>query len=45
MLSRFGAVRLDFAAQTLTFGGAEGPVPLDNAEEVRGPTGPAPPRC
>ena len=42
VLSRFGAVRLDFTAQTLTFGGAEGPVPHDNAEDVHGPTGPAP---
>ncbi len=25
VLSRFGAVRLDFTAQTLTFGGPEGP--------------------
>jgi gag-polyprotein putative aspartyl protease/Aspartyl protease len=42
VLSRFGAVRLDFTAQTLTFGGVEGPVPHDNAEDVHGPTGPAP---
>jgi hypothetical protein len=42
VLSRFGAVRIDFAAQTLTFGGAEGPVLSNGAEEVRGPTGPPP---
>ena len=27
VMSRFGAVRLDFTGQTLTFGGPEGPVP------------------
>jgi hypothetical protein len=42
VLSRFGAVRIDFAAQTLTFGGPQGPVLSNSAEEVRGPTGPPP---
>jgi predicted aspartyl protease len=42
VLSRFGAVRVDFAAQTLTFGGPEGPALSNGDEEVRGPTGPAP---
>jgi Aspartyl protease len=42
VLSRFGAVRIDFAAQTLTFGGPEGPALSNGDEEVRGPTGPAP---
>jgi hypothetical protein len=41
VLSRFGAVRIDFTAQTLTFGGPEGPVP-NQAGTVRGPVG-APP--
>ena len=44
VLSRFGAVRIDFAAQTLTFGGPQGPVLSNSDEEVRGPTGPPPPR-
>ena len=42
VLSRFGAVRLDFTAQTLTFGGPEGPAQHANAADVHGPTGPAP---
>jgi hypothetical protein len=42
VLSRFGAVRIDFAAQTLTFGGPQGGVLSNSAEEVRGPTGPPP---
>ena len=42
VLSRFGAVRLDFAAQTLTFGGPQGHVLSNSNEEVRGPTGPPP---
>ena len=42
VLSRFGAVRIDFAAQTLTFGGPQGPVLSNGDEEVRGPTGPPP---
>jgi Aspartyl protease len=40
VLARFGAVRIDFTAQTLTFGGAEGP-PTTN-RTVHGPVGPAP---
>jgi hypothetical protein len=42
VLSRFGAIRIDFAAQTLTFGDAEGSVLSNSGEEVRGPTGSAP---
>jgi hypothetical protein len=42
VLSRFGAVRIDFAAQTLTFGGPQGAALSNKAERVRGPTGPAP---
>jgi hypothetical protein len=42
VLSRFGAVRIDFAAQTLTFGGPQGRVLSNSAEKVRGPTGPPP---
>ncbi len=42
VLSRFGAVRLDFTAQTLTFGGPEGPMPPAGTADVHGPTGPAP---
>jgi predicted aspartyl protease len=42
VLSRFGAVRIDFAAQTLTFGGPQGPVLSNGSEQVRGPTGPPP---
>lgn len=41
VLSRFGAVRLDFTAQTLTFGGPEGPMQQDNAPDVHGPTEPS----
>jgi predicted aspartyl protease len=41
VLSRFGAVRLDFTAQTLTLGGPEGPAPTSDSV-VNGPTGPAP---
>ena len=41
VLSRFGAVRLDFTAGTLTFGGPQGAVV--NGGGVAGPTGPAPP--
>jgi hypothetical protein len=43
VLSRFGAVRLDFRAQTLTLPGAEGPAPPPNPPDVHGPTGPVPP--
>jgi hypothetical protein len=42
VLSRFGAVRIDFAAQTLTLGGPQGPALSNPSEKVRGPTGPAP---
>jgi Aspartyl protease len=42
VLSRFGAVRLDFAAQTLTFAGPEGPALSNGDEELHGPTGPPP---
>jgi aspartyl protease len=42
VLSRFGAVRVDFAAQTLTFGAREGPALSNSDEEVHGPTGPPP---
>jgi hypothetical protein len=42
VLSRFGAVRLDFSAQTLTFPGPEGPAPTSNPPDVHGPTGPSP---
>ncbi len=42
VLSRFGAVRLDFTAQTLTFGGPEAPARLGNPPDVHGPAGPAP---
>jgi hypothetical protein len=42
VLSRFGAVRLDFSAQTLTFGGPQGPAPSSNPPDVHGPTGPSP---
>jgi len=38
---RFGAIRIDFSAQTLTFGGPEGPAPSGNVV-VHGPRGPAP---
>jgi hypothetical protein len=40
VLSRFGAVRIDFTNQTLTLGAAEGPP--DSGNQVTGPTGPAP---
>jgi hypothetical protein len=43
VLSRFGAVRVDFKAQTLTFGGPEGPAKSGNPADVHGPTGPLPP--
>ncbi|MGO8861760.1 MAG: aspartyl protease family protein [Acidimicrobiales bacterium] len=42
VLSRFGAVRIDFTAQTLTLGGPQGPAATDQTPEVRGPTGPPP---
>jgi Aspartyl protease len=42
VLSRFGAVRLDFKAQTLTLGGPEGAATSSNPPDVHGPTGPAP---
>jgi hypothetical protein len=42
VLSRFGAVRIDFAARTLTLGGPEGPA-ITTTTDVRGPTGPAVP--
>jgi hypothetical protein len=42
VLSRFGAVRLDFTAQTLTFGGPQGPATHGNPPDVHGPTGPPP---
>jgi hypothetical protein len=41
VLSSFGAVRLDFAARTLTLGGPQGAEPSGSSEVV-GPTGPAP---
>jgi hypothetical protein len=41
VLSRFGAVRLDFAAKALTLGGPEGPAPTGYVG-VNGPTGPPP---
>jgi len=40
VLSRFGAVRIDFVHQTLTLGSTEGPA--DSGNQVTGPTGPAP---
>ncbi len=40
VLSRFGAVRIDFTNQTLTLGSVEGPP--DSGNQVTGPTGPAP---
>jgi hypothetical protein len=43
VLSRFGAIRIDFTAQTLTLSGPQGPAATDRAPEVRGPTGPPPP--
>jgi hypothetical protein len=42
VLSRFGAVRLDFRAQTLTLGGPEAPPGPAHPPEVVGPVGPAP---
>jgi Aspartyl protease len=42
VLSRFGGVRIDFTAQTLTFGAAEGAVISNSSEQVRGPMGPSP---
>ena len=41
VLSRFGAVRLDFVAQTLTLGGPEGPA-ATGTKVVHGPVGPPP---
>jgi Aspartyl protease len=41
VLSRFGSVRIDFVARTLTLGGPEGAAP--SGAVVRGPTGPPPP--
>lgn len=41
VMSRFGAVRVDFARQTLTLGGPEGPA-ASGTSQVHGPTGPAP---
>jgi predicted aspartyl protease len=42
VLSRFGAVRIDFKAQTLTFGGPQGPANRGNPAAVHGPIGPSP---
>lgn len=42
VLSRFGAVRIDFAAQTLTVGGPEGAQLSNKGEQINGPTGPLP---
>jgi hypothetical protein len=42
VLSRFGAVRLDFRAQTLTVVGPEAPRGPAHPPEVKGPTGPPP---
>jgi hypothetical protein len=42
VLSRFGAVRIDFKAQTLTLGGPEGAARPGNPSDVHGPLGPAP---
>jgi hypothetical protein len=42
VLSRFGAVRIDFKAQTLTLAGPEGATRPGNPSDVHGPTGPAP---
>jgi hypothetical protein len=41
VLSRFGTIRIDFTAQTLTLGGPEGPAPT-GPDVVHGPRGPAP---
>jgi len=43
VMSRFGAVRIDFKAQTLTFGGPQGAAKRGNPPDVQGPTGPLPP--
>lgn len=37
VLSRFGSVRIDYRAQTMSLGGAESPSPADN-DVVQGPT-------
>lgn len=42
VLNRFGAVRLDFKAQTLTVEGAQGPDTAAAGAVVHGPTGPVP---
>jgi predicted aspartyl protease len=42
VLSRFGAVRIDFGAQTLTLGGVEGPAATEQPV-LQGPVGPPPP--
>jgi hypothetical protein len=42
VLSRFGSVRIDFKAQTLTLAGPEGAAKSGNPADVYGPTGPAP---
>jgi hypothetical protein len=42
VLSRFGAVRVDFKAQTLTLGGPEGAAKRGNPASVHGPVGPPP---
>ena len=42
VLSSFGAVRIDFRANTLTFGGPQGPEATTDSQ-VYGPTGPPPP--
>jgi hypothetical protein len=42
VLSRFGSIRIDFTAQTLTLGGPEGAAPRGN-DVVQGPRGPVPP--
>jgi predicted aspartyl protease len=42
VLSRFGAIRIDFVAHTLTLGGPEGAATAAN-EVVHGPKGPPPP--
>ena len=41
VLSRFGSIRLDFTAQTLTFGQPQGPS-ITSPSEVKGPVGSAP---
>jgi hypothetical protein len=43
VLSRFGSIRIDFSAQTLTLGGLQGPVLSNRAERVRALSGPPPP--